>query len=78
MTVRAKFQVVSITEHEGWSGKTVHLAPRYDERIPEDRRFAQATPSGTLEMTVDNPAALAELALGRTFYLDFTPIDPPA
>lgn len=72
--IRAKFIVASITENH-WGGKSVELRPMYDDTIPEDRRFAQATPNGHLEMQVDNPAALAELKLGRYFYLDFTPLE---
>ena len=79
MIIRAKFEVTQITSHS-WSDRhrTIILQPRYDDTIPEDRRFQEATPSGTLEMMVTNPAALAELTLGREFYLDFVPIDAEA
>lgn len=74
--VRAKFKVVSVTQHAGNNeGKTIRLMSYYDESIPEDLRFAQATPSGELTMYVNNPAAVEELALGKFFYLDFTPVD---
>jgi len=73
--VRAKFKVVSITEHDGNSAaRTIKLEPRYDETIPEDRRFAQATPTGEMSIYVNNPAAVEYLTLGRLFYLDFTPV----
>ncbi len=74
MTVRAKFQVVEVTEHAHYSARTVKLMPRYDESIPEDRRFARATPSGEFTMFVDNPAALEQLKLGQDFYIDLTPV----
>jgi hypothetical protein len=87
--VRAKF---TVTEHRLYSydaargpelqAREVILTPQYDQAIPEDRRFAQATPSGKLAMRIDNPAALKEFTLGRAFYLDMTPVDetnaPPA
>jgi hypothetical protein len=45
----------------------------YDESIPEDQRYAKATPSGTLTITVDNPAVVFEP--GASYYLDITPAD---
>lgn len=70
--VRAKFTVTEVHSfHYGTSKKHI-LTPVYDSSIPEDRRFAQATPSGRIEMYVDNPPASDELAIGKTFYVDFT------
>jgi hypothetical protein len=46
----------------------------YDQGLAEeDRSFAKATPSGTLEIQVDNPNAQFEL--GAFYYLDFTPVE---
>jgi len=76
VNVRAKFKVVSVTQHTDYvAARTIKLAPVYDESIPEDRRFAQATPSGELTMYVNNPAAIEALPLGKFFYLDFTPVE---
>lgn len=76
--VRAKFAVTGHTRHH-YGHQTIMLEPRYDDSIPEDRRFYQATPSGKLEMTIDNPAAIEALMpggeLGKTFYIDLTPAD---
>lgn len=71
MSVRAKFTVQSITEYQ-YGGKKVVLAPQYDESIPEDQRFAKATPGGEFSMFIDNPAALDQLKLGKAFYIDLT------
>ena len=73
MMVRAKF---TVTEHkiQRWSHgeqTTVVLEPRYDTSIPEDQRYAKATPSGRMELTVDNLAALKP---GTVFYVDFTEV----
>lgn len=70
MTVRAKFQVTQVTSFT--FGGEVKLEPRYDETIPEDRRFSKATPSGELRMRIDNPAALEQLKPGKFFYIDLT------
>lgn len=71
MAVRAKFKVTQVTNHDG-GGKTVKLYAEYDTSIPEDQRFAQATPSGTIEMYINNPPAADYLELGKKFYVDFT------
>jgi hypothetical protein len=68
MNVRAKFKVV-----ENADGRIV-LRPEYDHTIPEDQRFAQATPSGEIFLQVDNPSAGAALQLGKSFYIDFSPV----
>lgn len=72
--VRAKFQVVEIREHAyNKTARTIVLQPQYDMSVPEDQRFAQATPNGRIEMYVDNPTAVAALEIGKDFYVDFTP-----
>ncbi len=71
--VRAKFQVTAITDR-GWS-KEIELSCQYDQSIPEDQRFQQATPSGSIKMQIDNPAALEVFKLGAKFYADFTPTE---
>jgi hypothetical protein len=74
--VRAKFRVMSVAQDVYQSAaRTIKLAPHYDDAIPEDQRFAQATPTGELTMYVNNPRAVAELELGKYFYLDFVPVE---
>jgi len=76
-TIRAKFQVTEVTAfgNQHGSGKRVNLEARYDDTIAEDRRFAQATPQGHLEMHVNNPAVEALLQPDTVFYVDFTPVE---
>ena len=75
--VRAKFTVVELRRYSWDQGRSaeVVLQPQYDQSIPEDRRFCEATPSGKFAMRVDNPKALEQLALGRVFYIDLTPCE---
>jgi hypothetical protein len=75
--VRAKFMVTRVSRRSWDSGRgaDITLEPQYDSTIEEDRRYAQATPSGRMEMSVDNPKAIEALALGKTCYVDFTPVD---
>lgn len=77
MTVRAKLHLSAITE-SAWGGKTLKFTTHYDASIPEDQRFQKATPSGSFEMTVDNPAALEQFKLGQHYYVDFNPVAAPA
>jgi hypothetical protein len=73
LTVRAKFQLQEVTSNY-WNkeSKTLVFRANYDQNIPEDQRFAKATPSGEFKMLVDNPAALEVLEIGKYYYLDLT------
>lgn len=70
MSVRAKFRVSSVTDF-GFT-KQVKLVAVGDDGIPENQRYHKATPSGTLEMTIDNPAVADQFTPGKEFYIDFT------
>jgi len=71
--VRAKFQLQEVRQHSyNTNARTLVFQPQYDTSIPEDQRFAQATPSGQFTMYEDNPAALAQLELGKQYYFDIT------
>jgi hypothetical protein len=78
MAVRAKFQVTKHAKTAYGQAPTINagvevtLTPQYDTSIEEDKRFAKATPSGTIQLYIDNPSASDYLALGKFFYVDFT------
>ncbi|NMV37258.1 hypothetical protein [Ralstonia insidiosa] len=74
MTVRAKLTLQSVTNH-AWSpdSKTLKFGVQYDASIPEDQKFCKATPSGQIEIQIDNPAAVSQFELGKSYYVDFTP-----
>lgn len=76
MTVRAKVVLSGVTEHR-WGTKTLRFDTQYDSSIPEDQRFQTATPSGHIELQIDNPAALAQFELGSAYYVDFSPAAVP-
>jgi len=75
MAVRAKFQVTKVADTL-YGQKEVTLTPQYDQSIEEDRRFAKATPSGTIQLYIDNPPASDQLTIGKFFYVDFTEVPP--
>jgi hypothetical protein len=76
MSVRAKMRLTSIQQHEWNQGqtKTLRFQCEYDTTTPEDQRFQKATPSGEIQMMVDNPEALKQFELGRHYYVDFSPV----
>lgn len=61
-----KFVLSSRTElqHNYWILK---FTARYDENIPEDKKFNEYTPSGSIEMTVKDSVA-KEYELGKPYY----------
>ena len=81
MKVNAKFKLAE--HHEISWGYADHVGhkfvfrPEYDDRIPEDKRFHKATPSGEMSIMVDNPPVVEfwKSQIGKQFYLDFTPVD---
>jgi hypothetical protein len=75
--IRAKFQCQE-EKQVAWApgSRQLKFQAVYDPDLPEDQKFAKYTPVGTLEMTVDNPAA--QFTLGAQYYLDFTLVDNEA
>lgn len=71
MAIRAKLQLTSTTNH-AWGATTLRFETRYDDSIPEDQRFQKATPSGHIELMIDNPVAVEFFSLGGSYYVDFS------
>lgn len=83
MQVRAKFRVDSVKE-QAW-GKppgivtkhwTIEMSPVVkdsDDPYSENTHFWEATPSGKLEISTNNPKAAEAFKPGAEFYVDFTP-----
>jgi len=73
--VRGKFRVESVTyytEPGPTASRKVTLRAQHDDGQPENTRYAKATPSGMIEMTIDTPPAAEQFAPGKVFYVDFT------
>lgn len=78
MSVRAKFRVESVAEVVwGKDVRVVKLAAVGADEIPENQRYHRFTPSGNMEITIDNPAASDQLKVGHYFYIDFTECPDP-
>lgn len=70
-TIRAKFNVASITKYGNGGGMQVTLYP-VTSGSDENKAFWQATPQGEIKMHIDNPNAVFELG---EYYVDFTPAE---
>ena len=71
MATRAKFMCLNVTDHG--HNKTVRLQAVYSRKEgTESRDFTTATPSGTLEMTINNPLASCQFKPMRNYYLDIS------
>lgn len=83
MKIRAKFMLQEHRQSSYGGNNQQHrfvFRPSYDPNIPEDQRFATATPNGEMEIAVDNPPVVDYWIsqLGKQFYLDFTAADDGA
>jgi hypothetical protein len=69
MKVRGKFYVESITKYKD-NYASVVMQARSENTIPEDQKYAEATPSGKLEMTITVPAVIEFFVPGKVVYVD--------
>lgn len=79
---RAKFRVISVEQHGAGladpgkvGSETIKMAAQYDESLPEDVAFSDATPWGELKMSVTNPNLIGKIRPGEFYYLDFVPVE---
>lgn len=76
--VRGKFQLVESKQHHyNKDARTLVFNAVYkgDKEDSENTYYHEATPSGRIEMTVNNQAALKQFELGRYYYVDFHFVD---
>jgi hypothetical protein len=72
MSVRAKVTC------EGIAGNAVTFRTVYEpdaSKDTENARFTTATPWGDITLGIDNPVALAQFEAGKSYYVDFTPVE---
>ena len=82
--IRCKFRMTEQKNTIGyWDGAeaimaTVKMIAVHSED-PDDpnKAFWDATPHGEFLMGTVNPAAIRELVVGKEYYIDLTPVDPP-
>lgn len=76
MTVRCKMRVTEKTSIAPWasdgSGKPTCRVKLSAVGGPDNKSWAAATPSGQVEMHIDNPEAYDAFKLGEFYFVDFT------
>lgn len=71
MSVRAKFFVQETRQQAGGGGGvTLQVVCRGED----NKTWSKYTPSGQINMTVLNEAALAQFKPGQEFFVDFSPV----
>ena len=70
---RCKMHVDHVTD-SGYQEK-VEFVCEYDASNPEDKAFAESTPSGMLEICVTNKALKGSWKPGDRVYIDITPAE---
>jgi hypothetical protein len=69
--IKAKFNVMEITKYGNGGGGKVTLSPVVGGDNPENKEFWEATPSGKIELCIDNPAVMQAFEFGE-YYVEFT------
>ena len=54
--------------------RTLNLTPVKGDS-PEDKAFWDATPTGSIQLGTVNPEAWKHFEIGKTYYVDFTPVE---
>ena len=74
--MRAKFVINSIEQYptaETLKMSAVAKTGTYDpDGADEDNTYAHFSPSGTLSLTIANPALVGTFKVGEKYYMDFT------
>lgn len=76
MNVRCKFKVQEKTDIANYgSSKGKQLSRVTLIPVSGNEAWSKWTPSGKIELTISNPAAVDALELGEEYYVDFTKAD---
>lgn len=79
MNIRAKFICLGVTETRDDTTKdkeseTINLHAVYSSDPNSDNaQWSKWTPAGSVQMTINNPAAFGAFEPGKEYFLDFTP-----
>ena len=71
MQIRAKFKVDEVAQTT--YGSKLRASPVYSSGSEENKKFWEATPTGSLDVTCVKAEVLAGFKPGDEFYLDITP-----
>src|SRR5690242_7481140 len=55
--------------------KTIKMSPVYSsDPNSENKKFWDASPGGTFELNIVNPAAVEQFVIGKEYYFDISPV----
>lgn len=74
MSVRGKFRLVESTQVD-WNkdARKLKFQAMCNDVTEKKLKFHKATPTGEIAMTVDNPSAVEQFEIGKSYYVDFSP-----
>ena len=72
-TVRAKFRCNHVAPYADGSATIYMNAVYSDDPNSENRRFSDATPNGSFQMTIKATGPISFFEAGKVYYLDFSP-----
>jgi hypothetical protein len=74
--VRAKFRCIEkadrASQYGAPGGATAACVSFAPVSGPENKPWSQYTPSGAIQMQIDNPAAVAAFEVGKDYFVDFS------
>ena len=74
--MRAKFKITKVEQYEGSERLEMTAVAKSgsypEDGSDEDNTYAKFSPSGSLMLTIANPALTGKFKPGQKFYLDFT------
>ena len=71
-----KFRCTEVAKLDWGNGaERVKLSAQYDPTLPEDQKFQKATPTGSFESQIDNPAVFGFFQPGKSYMVTITPVD---
>ena len=76
--MRAKMKIMAVTPAYGNAEilKAYPVCSNMDQDgNSEDNTFSKFTPSGSLELCINNPDLMGKIKEGQTFYVDFTLVE---
>jgi S-adenosylmethionine hydrolase len=70
--IRCKFRCIEVTK-TSYGTERVKLAPVYGDS-DENKKFWKATPTGAIDLSIDNGDAHNQFQICREYYVDFTDV----
>ena len=73
MSVKAKFYVQSVKKFSHGFHEVELMPVQFSPEKNENQDWAEATPTGKIEMSITNEAAVDQFKVGAEYYVTFDP-----